>query len=81
MSASILTNGRKDFADFRCHYSPISQVNRTAGKIAMFVMVSRTTLITSPYRPVLMTEPTNQRTVKKVNQGSSLVYHITGYFP
>ena len=47
-----------------------------------FVTAFWTTLwLILPNWSLLTTEPTNQRTAKKIDRRSSLVYHITGYFP
>ena len=45
-----------------------------------FVTASWTTLLTPQNWSIPPTKPTNQRTAKKVNLGSSLVYHINWLF-
>ena len=83
LSTSVLINGYKEF-DFRHLYSlkfpRQPHCRRNSHFRRRFIMAHWTTLwLTQPNWFILITEPTNQRTVKKGQPGVKSC-HITGYF-
>ena len=81
----ILVSVLKTFLIFRRLYSPQFPRQPHCWRTAILGVRSlrhlRLHSLTLPNWLFLKTEPTNRKTAKEVSQGSSLVYHITGYFP